>query len=182
MADETKNRPAEAAQEPQEAPDSVVSVNGQADKKTPQEAAQRPQEGMEETARAGGQPEGGVEPIKIESKRKEKAPQDGGTQTTQATKGTYTHTFRRPVEYEEKTFKTLTFYWDRLNGNDMISIENEMQEMNEYALSPEISASFLSRMAAKAAGVGPDFMEGLPIGEFSKIKNEARNFLISTGY
>lgn len=182
MADEMKNRPAEDAQEPQEAPDDVMSVNGQADGETPQEAAQEPQEGTQEAERVDEQPEGGAEPIKIESKRKEKAPQDGGAQTAQAQKGTYTHTFRRPVEYEGKTFKTLTFYWDRLNGNDMISIENEMQAMNEYALSPEISASFLSRMAAKAAGVGPDFMEGLPIGEFSKIKNEARNFLISTGY
>lgn len=97
-------------------------------------------------------------------------------------KGTYTHTFRRPVKFEGKTYKTLTFYWDNLTGADMISIENEMQDMNEYALSPEMSASFLAKMAAKAAGVGSDFIEALPVPDFTKIRNEARSFLVSTGY
>ena len=97
-------------------------------------------------------------------------------------KGTYTHTFRRPVKFEGKTYKTLTFYWDNLTGADMISIETEMQDMNEYALSPEMSASFLAKMAAKAAGVGSDFIEALPVPDFTKIRNEARSFLLSTGY
>lgn len=97
-------------------------------------------------------------------------------------KGTYTHTFRRPVKFEGKTYKTLTFYWDNLTGADMISIENEMQDMNEYALSPEMSASFLAKMAAKAASVGSDFIEALPVPDFTKIRNEARSFLVSTGY
>ena len=97
-------------------------------------------------------------------------------------KGTYTHTFRRPVKFEGKTYKALTFYWDKLTGADMISIETEMQDMNEYALSPEMSASFLAKMAAKAAGVGADFIEALPVPDFTKIRNEARSFLLSTGY
>jgi len=45
-----------------------------------------------------------------------------------------------------------------------------------------MSASFLAKMAAKAAGVGSDFIEALPVPDFTKIRNEARSFLVSTGY
>ncbi len=118
-------------------------------------------------------------PVELVVKAREK--KDAGAGGGKA-KGTYTHTFRRPVAFEGKTYKTITFYWDKLTGADMISIENEMQDMNEYALSPEMSASFLAKMAAKAAGVGSDFIEALPVPDFTKIRNEARSFLISTGY
>ena len=130
------------------------------------EAAEAPQDGN------------GGEPVELVVKAREK--KEPGAEGK--AKGTYTHTFRRPVKFEGKTYKTLTFYWDNLTGADMISIENEMQDMNEYALSPEMSASFLAKMAAKAAGVGSDFIEALPVPDFTKIRNEARSFLVSTGY
>lgn len=121
----------------------------------------------------------------VNTQPQEKAPQEA-TQDAQnkqeEVKGTYTHSFKKEFDYGGKKFKALTFYWDRLTGRDMISIENEMQAMNEYAIAPEMSASFLCRMAAKASGVDLDFLEHLPIGEFSKIKNEARSFLIGSGY
>ena len=116
-------------------------------------------------------------PVELVVKAREK--KEAGAEKA---KGTYTHTFRRPVKFEGKTYKALTFYWDKLTGADMISIETEMQDMNEYALSPEMSASFLAKMAAKAAGVGSDFIEALPVPDFTKIRNEARSFLLSTGY
>ena len=116
-------------------------------------------------------------PVELVVKAREK--KEAGAEKA---KGTYTHTFRRPVKFEGKTYKALTFYWDKLTGADMISIETEMQDMNEYALSPEMSASFLAKMAAKAAGVGADFIEALPVPDFTKIRNEARSFLLSTGY
>ncbi len=63
-----------------------------------------------------------------------------------------------------------------------MAIENEMAAVGEYALSPEISTSFLYRLAARAAGVGSDVIENLPIRDFGKIKNKSRDFLISTGF
>lgn len=136
---------------------------------------------LEESAavEAAEAPENGNsgEPVELVVKEREK--KEPGAEKA---KGTYVHTFRRPVKFEGTTYKTLTFYWDRLTGADMISIENEMQDMNEYAISPEMSASFLAKMAAKAAGVGSDFIEALPVPDFTKIRNEARSFLVSTGY
>ncbi|MEG1413483.1 MAG: phage tail assembly protein [Acidaminococcaceae bacterium] len=93
--------------------------------------------------------------------------------------GVYKYTFKRPYTYEGKEYKEMTFRFRDLKGEDMIDIENEMQAMSEYALAPEISASFLSKLAAKAAKVGSDVITNLPIGEFAKIKNAARDFLVS---
>lgn len=104
--------------------------------------------------------------------------------------GVYSHKFKTPFKYtikqgekmEERVFETLNFNFERLTGRDMINIENEMQAMKEYALAPEISRSFQCKMAAKASGISSDVLENMPINEFNKITNAARDFLISTGY
>ncbi|GHU42195.1 hypothetical protein FACS1894111_05700 [Clostridia bacterium] len=96
--------------------------------------------------------------------------------------GTYVHKFRKPFEYEGKKYATLNFDFEKLTGRDMITIENEMQANNEYALDPLLSRNFQSKMAAKAGGIGSDVLESLPIQEFNKVVNEARNFLIDSGY
>ena len=154
-----------AAEGTQDGAELEPGVNTTEEENAAVEAAEAPQDGN------------GGEPVELVVKAREK--KEPGAEKA---KGTYTHTFRRPVKFEGKTYKTLTFYWDNLTGADMISIEDEMQDMNEYALSPEMSASFLAKMAAKAAGVGSDFIEALPVPDFTKIRNEARSFLISTGY
>lgn len=93
----------------------------------------------------------------------------------------YTHVFKNPFEFEGKTYDKLTFDFEGLLGSDMIAVENEMASVGEYVLSPEISTSFLSKMAARAAGVGSDLIEHLPIRDFGKIKNKSRDFLVTTG-
>lgn len=93
----------------------------------------------------------------------------------------YTHVFKKTFEFEGKTYDKLTFDFEGLLGSDMIAVENEMAAVGEYVLSPEISTSFLSKMAARAAGVGSDLIEHLPIRDFGKIKNKSRDFLVTTG-
>ena len=93
----------------------------------------------------------------------------------------YTHVFKKPFEFEGKTYDKLTFDFEGLLGSDMIAVENEMAAVGEYVLSPEISTSFLSKMAARAAGVGSDLIEHLSIRDFGKIKNKSRDFLVTTG-
>ena len=103
-------------------------------------------------------------------------------QLTEGETGVYTHVFKKPFEYAGVTYTSLTFDFERLTGRDMVSIETEMQMNNEYALAPEISRSFQAKMAAKAAGIGSDVMDALPIKDFNRITNAARGFLIDTGY
>lgn len=96
--------------------------------------------------------------------------------------GAYVHEFTKPYTLEEKTYTRLVFDFEKLIGDDLVAIENEMAAVGEYALSPEISTSFLYRLAAKAAGVGSDVIAHMPIRDFGKIKNKSRDFLISTGF
>ena len=96
--------------------------------------------------------------------------------------GAYVHEFTKPYTFEEKTYTKLVFDFEKLIGADLVAIENEMAAVGEFALSPEISTSFLYRLAAKAAGVGSDVIAHMPIRDFGKIKNKSRDFLISTGF
>ena len=96
--------------------------------------------------------------------------------------GVYAHKFKKPYEYEGTKYTTLNFYFENLTGRDMITIENEMQANNEFALDPLLSKNFQSKLAARAGNVASDVLETMPLPEFSKIVNAVRNFLIDSGY
>ena len=104
-----------------------------------------------------------------------------GVTDSDTPQGAYVHKFQKPYTYEDKTYTELVFDFEKLIGDDLVAIENEMAAVGEFALSPEISTSFLYRLAARAAGVGSDVISSLPIRDFGKIKNKSRDFLISTG-
>ena len=116
----------------------------------------------------------------VEEKAENKA--ENKANVTDSDTGKYTHEFKKPYTYEDKTYTKLEFDFEKLTGDDLVAIENEMAAVGEYALSPEISTSFLYRLAARAAGVGSDVISHLPIRDFGKIKNKSRDFLISTGF
>lgn len=93
---------------------------------------------------------------------------------------TYIHKFKKPFKYEDKNYTTISFYFGKLTGGDMLKIESEMQANNEYALDPLLSRNFLSKMASKASGISSDVIESMPLQDFNKITNAARNFLINS--
>ena len=109
--------------------------------------------------------------VSMEDKKKEKK-----------TSLNYTHTFKAPVEINGQKQKTMTFYFEKLTGEDVEAIEEELQDQNKYVLTPEVSSVFQTMLAARAAGVGADEIRRLPLGEYMKIKNQARSFLIESGY
>lgn len=109
--------------------------------------------------------------VSMEDKKKEKK-----------TSLNYTHNFKAPVEINGEKHKTLTFYFEKLTGEDVEAIEEELQDQNKYVLTPEVSSAFQTMLAARAAGVGADEIRRLPLGEYMKIKNQARSFLIESGY
>ena len=94
----------------------------------------------------------------------------------------YTHHFKKPVTIEGKTYKTLTFYFEKLTGEDVEMIEAELQDKQQYILSPEISSVFQSMLASRAAGVASDEIKRLPLYEYMAIKNKAKAFLVGAGF
>ena len=120
--------------------------------------------------------DGGV--IESPAEDSAKAGADGAEKST----GVYKHVFKTPFTYEGTEYKEITFNFERLTGRDMIVIENEMQAQNEYALAAEVSQNLQSKIAARAAGIGSDVIEAMPLRDFNKITNAARDFLLDTGY
>ena len=92
--------------------------------------------------------------------------------------GNYTHNFKKPVEIEGQKYTSLTFYFEKLTGEDIEAIEEELQDQNKYVLSPEISSAFQSMLAARAAKIPADAIRRLPVRDYMAIKNKARRFLI----
>lgn len=103
-------------------------------------------------------------------------------ETVETAPGNYTHTFSEEQELGGKKYKTLTFYFNNLTGNDIEAIEEELTAQNKYIISPEVSSLFQGMLAARAAGVSRYDISGLPVKDYMKIKNKARDFLVNAGY
>lgn len=91
--------------------------------------------------------------------------------------GVYNHVFKNPFEYQGQKFKTLCFNFNKLTGRDLVAVENEMMNNNEFALDPVLSRNYLGKLASKASGVPNDVIEAMPAIDFKKITDAARNFL-----
>lgn len=104
--------------------------------------------------------------------------------------GTYTHTFKKPFTYQERTIETLTFDWESLTGADHTAIENEILMRGKTLVTPEFSSEFLSRMAVRACTnrddrgirlLNADVMQKMPMRDFQTICKKARAFLLRAG-
>lgn len=96
--------------------------------------------------------------------------------------GIYIHQLSKPIMIADEEFKTLEFRFNQLTGADIEAIEEELQDQNRYVLSPEISSAFQTILAAKAAGIPSFIIRDLPVIDYMKIKNKARDFLAGVGY
>lgn len=85
-----------------------------------------------------------------------------------------------PITYESNTYQELSFDFDRLSGEDSLSIENELQAQGKFVVAAAFSGEYLVRMAARActAPIGQDLIRALPISDYNRIRNAARSFLL----
>lgn len=104
--------------------------------------------------------------------------------------GTYTHLFRSPFSYAGKTYEELTFDWESLTGDDSLAIEGEVNSKGKTLVIPAYTGEYLVGMAARACTardengrrvIGSDTIRAMPLGDFQKICNRARNFLLRSG-
>ena len=112
-----------------------------------------------------------------------------GTNTIQAAEAfqaaqsmNYTHKFNPPVEILGKQYKSLSFYFEELTGEDVEAVELELQQRNIIVLSAEVSSAFQMGIAARAARMPADDLRRLPLRDYMRIKNAARDFLVTVGY
>ena len=106
---------------------------------------------------------------------------DKSQNAKQSPKGVYSHKFAKPFEFEGQKYLTMDFHFGSLTGHDMIKVEQELQDEEIFVMASEVSKTFQCKLAARAAKIGSDVIMAMPIHDFNKITNEARNFLLSSG-
>lgn len=90
----------------------------------------------------------------------------------------YTYKFKKGFEYEGVTYVELVFNFDKLTGRDMIKAESEARAKGNLTVSPDTDEDFQAILAAKAANVGSDLIENLPIAAFKAITTQLANELV----
>lgn len=98
----------------------------------------------------------------------------------ESAKGMKVYILLNAFEWEGKTYTEFKFNFEGLKGRDLIAVEDEITMDGSYIITPEISTPYMAKLAARAAGVGSDVIENLPVRDFIAVKNMARDFLIST--
>lgn len=94
----------------------------------------------------------------------------------------FTHTFKKPFQWEGKSYDKLDFDFTRLTGRDSIAVQNELAAKGIIAAVPTLSGPYLSRIAARACltPLGVDAFEAMSIVDFNRIQAKTRNFLLTS--
>ena len=77
----------------------------------------------------------------------------------------YTHTFNPPIEITGTQYKSLTFYFDRLTGEDVEAVELELQQRNIIVLDATVRPGS-ARMKSYACPCGIISRSRTPHGIF----------------
>lgn len=117
----------------------------------------------------------------MENLQENKNPSIEGTEENAASLN-YVHAFKKPTTIGGTEYKTLTFYFECLTGEDVEAVELELQQRNIIVLDATVSSAFQCGIAARASGIGADEIARLPLRHYLKIKNAARDFLVAVGY
>lgn len=95
--------------------------------------------------------------------------------------GVFTHTFKRPISYNGKEYKSLTFDFDALTGADTLQIERDLARQGRTVIVPEFNGDYLAAMASKACTdeIGVDAFDHMSLRDFNAIRGAARRFLLN---
>lgn len=94
----------------------------------------------------------------------------------------FTLKLKKPFEWEGKTYEELHFDFEKLTGEDSLNVEDELQAKGIMVMVPTFSGQYLIRIAAKACveHLGSDAFKRLPLPAMNRIRNQTRNFMLSS--
>ena len=95
--------------------------------------------------------------------------------------GAYTHIFKKPFQWEGKTYGQLTFDFESLKGKDILAVERELAAKNIFTVVRSLNVEFQIRIASRACTekIGTDALEAMPIKDVERILNRVRGFFAS---
>ncbi len=90
---------------------------------------------------------------------------------------------RKPITYNGKEIKELSFDFDKLTGRDGLAIEEEISLSGKSVIAPVFSIHYLVRMAARACTekIGIDLFDYISLKDFDRVRSAARSFLLRKG-
>nr|WP_145402959.1 phage tail assembly protein [Paenibacillus xylanexedens] len=92
----------------------------------------------------------------------------------------------RPLTWEDVEYTELKLDFDDLSGDDIIDAEGEFIDFvagkrNVLVAFKDDHPAYLAVLAAKAAGVHPNFMKKLKAADFMKVTGASKRFLNRMG-
>jgi hypothetical protein len=88
--------------------------------------------------------------------------------------------FNKPVEYNGAEITALVLDLESMSGDDLIELENGYRTLNKgkYIPVPDIEKGYQIMVAAFSLKVNPSVLRKLPAGDFNKICEAVRDFLL----
>lgn len=86
--------------------------------------------------------------------------------------------FSKPVEFEGEKYESLAIDLDALTGNDLLAAEKETRMLGDKTAVMELSKQYLAVVAAKAAKVPVEMINGLPAKYFTQITLAVQSFFV----
>ncbi|WGV57787.1 phage tail assembly protein [Brevibacillus brevis] len=86
--------------------------------------------------------------------------------------------FRKPFQFDGRTYEELVLDLDSLTGDDLIACERMVQASQDMSYMKETSKSYLAAVAARSAKVPVEMMSKLPAREFTKVTVKVQTFLL----
>ncbi|MBQ7263476.1 MAG: phage tail assembly protein [Synergistaceae bacterium] len=90
-------------------------------------------------------------------------------------------TLTRPIEHKGKPLRELDMDLDGLTGRDLLDVEQDIFRSGKILMMSDFSKLYLVRVAARAARVPFEVLEGLGARDFNALAQEVQSFLIGTG-
>lgn len=95
--------------------------------------------------------------------------------------GVFTRALSKPVEYEGKTYGSLSFDLNKLTLEDGTAAEKELADRGIYLIANELNSEYLKIIACKACNepIGTDLLSKLTLKDGNKILRKVRSFLLA---
>lgn len=103
----------------------------------------------------------------------------------EAIEPSYVHEFKKPYSWDGSEYETLTFDFDSLTGADVLKILDEQTMLgNQVQPIRQFDANFQLGVAVRACKekISRDAYLAMPMGDFNRILDKARGFLLAQGF
>jgi len=96
-------------------------------------------------------------------------------------KDTFVHKFKKPFEYNGKSYEQFEFDFSSLTGGDSLAVEEELQrEGKGVVVVAAFNSEYLIRIAARAClePISYDAFKYMSLFDYNRIRDRARSFLL----